>query len=110
MQGADPVWEEPRLFAAHRLARPPDSAAGADFRESPEWERRHAALIRGAGSLASGRVRTTSSAATGHSRCAPLAGDPDLAARRLRAHYRRIAGIILGVAGASDPWGPPGSA
>jgi len=135
MQGADPVWEERLLLAAHRLARTPNSAADSDFRESPEWERRHAAfhaaLIGGAGSrwiagfgevlnqqfrryraLAMRAAYPTRDARAEHDALAraALAGDPDHAARLLRAHYRCTAGIILGVLGASDPWRPSGSA
>lgn len=129
MQRADPAWEERLLLAAHRLARTPNSAATADFRENPEWERRHAefhaALIGGAGSrwiagfgetlnqqfrryraLAMRAAYPTRDARAEHDALAraALGGDPDQATRLLIDHYRRTAGIILGALDAPDPY------
>jgi DNA-binding GntR family transcriptional regulator len=129
MQAADPAWEERLLLAAHRLVRTPNSAAAADFRENPEWERRHAefhaALIGGANSrwiasfgetlnqqfrryraLAMCAAYPTRDARAEHEALAraALGGEPDRAATLLCRHFRRTAGIILAALGASNPY------
>ncbi|MDE2580876.1 MAG: GntR family transcriptional regulator [Rhodospirillales bacterium] len=129
MQTRLPDWEEGLLLAAHRLARTPNSATDAVFRENPEWERQHAAfhaaLIGGAGSrwiagfgetlnqqfrryraLAMGAAYPGRDAQAEHEALAraALGPDADHAARLLRRHYQRTAAIILAALGAPDPY------
>ncbi len=131
MRIAAPEWEEALLLAAHRLARTPNSASAAAFHENPEWETRHAefhaALIGGTSSrwiaafgatlnqqfrryraLAMHQAYPGRDAAAEHQALAQaaLGGDQDGAARLLRQHYQRTAGIILKTLGAADPYTP----